>query len=88
MRIDLDDKHILVSDEYCNWIVCIVDSKEGKSYEKRVSGYYPTIEGAVESYINKKINSSEAETMKQLAGEVKALKKEVRAWKLKLTDLK
>ena len=83
MKISLDDKHILVSEETCCWVVRVVTTKEGKRYEKRVSGYYATLQGAVESYIDKKINSSEADEIRKLAVAVEELKAEVRAWKPK-----
>ena len=83
MKIPLDDKHILCSEEFCCWIVQIVTPEKGKPYERRVSGYVPTFEMAVESYINKKINSSEATKISQLRDEVRKLKQEVRKWKVK-----
>lgn len=81
MRIKLDGTHTLCSDEYCCWITRTVTPKGKKPYEKRVSGYVPTFQMAVESYINKKINSSGAEEISQLAGEVSALVEEARSWK-------
>jgi len=80
MRIPLDDKHILCSEENCCWIMQTVTPEKGKPYERRVSGYVPTFEMAVESYIKKKINSSEATEIRQLKAEVESLKEEVRSW--------
>ena len=80
MRIPLDDKRILCSEENCYWIMQTVTPEKGKPYERRVSGYVPTFEMAVESYIKKKINSSEATEIRQLKAEVEALKEEVRSW--------
>lgn len=80
MRARLDEKHTLCSDEYCCWITQTVTPKGKKPYEKRVSGYVPTFQMAVESYVNKKINSSEAKEIRQVANEVAALAEEVRAW--------
>lgn len=80
MRIPLDDKHILCSEENCCWIMQMVTPEKGKPYERRVSGYVPTFEMAVESYIKKKINSSEATEIRQLKAEVESLKEEVRSW--------
>ena len=51
MKIQLDDKHFLNSDPYCYWITCVVKSKEGKPYEKRVSGYAAIFGDAVNSFI-------------------------------------
>lgn len=80
MKIPLDDKHILCSEENCCWIMQTVTPEKGKPYERRVSGYVPTFEMAVESYIKKKINSSEATEIRQLKAEVESLKEEVRSW--------
>lgn len=81
MRVRLDEKHTLCSEEQCCWIMRTVTPKDKKPYEKRVSGYVPTFQMAVESYVNKKINSSKAEEISQLADEIDALVQEVRAWK-------
>ena len=81
MKTPLDDKHILVSEETCCWIMQTVTPEKGKPYERRVSGYVPTFTDAVESYINKKINSLEATEIRQLADAIEDLKEEVRAWK-------
>ena len=80
MKIPLDDKHILCSEENCCWIMQTVTPEKGKPYERRVSGYVPTFEMAVVSYINKKVNSSEASSISQLAEEIFDLKQEVRGW--------
>nr|DAY68081.1 MAG TPA: protein of unknown function (DUF5405) [Caudoviricetes sp.] len=86
MKIKLDDKHYLISDPCCYWIVCEVSSTKGKqkTYEKRVSGYCGTFEQAVESFIDKMILSSEADTLKKLKQEIEDLKKTVRGWKVVL----
>lgn len=88
MKIKLDDKHILCSEENCCWIVRIVTPEKSKPYEKRVSGYVPTFSMAVETYINKSINSLETTEIQQLKDKVDSLIKEVRAWKVKLPDAK
>lgn len=80
MRIKLDRKHTLCSNEWCCWITRTVTPKGKKPYERRVSGYVPTFQMAVETYINKGINSSGAEEISQLSEEVSALVQEVRAW--------
>ena len=83
MRIKLDEKHYLNSDQFCYWITVIVNRDgEGKApYEKRVSGYAGTFEQAVDSYIDRRINSLEIQEFRALAKEIKALKKEIRSWK-------
>ena len=82
MKIKLDDTHTLVSDPMCYWIEETVTPKEGKQkpYQRRCSGYAPTFGRAVESYVEKKIKSSETTMISSLAKEVEALKAEVRNW--------
>lgn len=82
MRIKLDDNHYLNSDQYCYWITCEFINDKGKLMERRVSGYKPTIDTAVESYIDKRINTSEAVKITQLANDVKKLKKDIKTWKV------
>lgn len=83
MKIKLDDKHYLNSDVYCYWITTVVnrDDEGKKPYEKRVSGYTGTFEQAVDSFIDKRINSLEIEEFHALAKEIGKLKEEVRSWK-------
>lgn len=84
MKIKLDDTHWLNSDVYCYWITCLVtpgkDSRKKKPYEVRVSGYLPTFEQAVESYIDGRINSSMATNLSKLKEDIRKLKDEVRGW--------
>ena len=88
VKIKLDDSHWLNSDAYCYWITCIVepgeDSRKKKPYERRVSGYVPTFEKAVESYINGRVNESTAKSLNRLKQDIQNLKAEVRAWKDKV----
>lgn len=85
MRIKLDEKHYLRGDQYSCWITTESVNKEtGKLRENRVSGYYGTVQEAVGSYIDRKIMSSEAESLKTLMAEVEALKETVRGWKVAL----
>lgn len=84
MKIELDKRHYLNSDPYCCWITCIVKSKDGKPYERRVSGYTPTIKQAVEDYIETRIKSSEAREICKLKKEIEDLKAEVREWEEKI----
>lgn len=46
-----------------------------------------TFEMAVESYIDKKINGSDAAEVAQLVKEIKDLKTEVRGWKNSLAEI-
>lgn len=55
MKIALDEKHFLNSDQYCYWISCLVTSTnkqtgEEKTVERRVSGYARTFSDAVTSF--------------------------------------
>lgn len=88
MRIQLDEKHSIVSDAYSCWIEETVIPKEGKQrpYTRRVSGYRPSLDTLVCSYITKKILSSDATKLEELTQEVQDLKKEVMSWKPKLLD--
>lgn len=88
MKIPLDETHWLNSDAYCYWITCLVepgeDSRKKKPYERRVSGYVPTFEMAVDSFIDKYANESTAKSLNKLKKEIQSLKAEVRAWKDKV----
>lgn len=81
MKIKLDDKHTLNSDGLCCWITADVIAKNGKHYERRISGYMPTFSQCVESYIERKFRSSEATDIVRLKNELEELKEEVRRWK-------
>jgi hypothetical protein len=85
MKIKLDDKHYLKGDQFSCWITTESVNKEtGKLRENRVSGYYGTVQEAVGSYIDRKIMSSEAESLKELMAEVEALKETVKGWEIAL----
>lgn len=85
MKIKLDNTHSLHSDPQCYWVTTTVKSeKTGKDYERIVSGYYANANDCINSYIDRKIRSSEAEDIKQLYKEVEELKKQVKGWKVKL----
>lgn len=83
MKIQLDDQHFLNSDSCCYWITSEYKNKKGTVVERRVSGYHATFEQVVESYIDKKIRSSEAEKISDLKKEIQKLKKTVKGWKSK-----
>ena len=89
MKIALDEKHWLNSDKYCYWITALVTpgekSKKKTPYEIRVSGYARTFEDAVESYLNKEIRRSEAESLQSLRQDIQKIKEEVRGWKKKIS---
>ena len=80
MKIQLDDKHYLNSDQYCYWVTVRYETKKGSEGERRCSGYTTTFEDAVSSFIEKKVLSSEAEKYEDLVKEIEALKAEVKSW--------
>lgn len=85
MKIKLDDKHYLKGDQFSCWITTESVNKETRKLrENRVSGYYGTVQEAVGSYIDRKIMSSEAESLKTLMAEVEALKETVKGWEVAL----
>lgn len=85
MRIRLGKKHWLNSDAFCYWITCEYEIKEGKNAgntgERRVSGYVPTFEQAVESFIDRQLRGAEIEEFSELVEFIKNLKEEVKGWK-------
>lgn len=80
MRIQLDEHHFLNTDNFCCWITREKPNKDGKVNPRNMSGYYPTFTGAVESYIERRIKTSEATEISELKNEIEALKAEVRGW--------
>lgn len=80
MKIQLDEYHFLNSDNFCCWVTCEKPNKDGKINPRNMSGYYPTFTGAVESYIERRIKTSEATEIAELKNEIEALKAEVRGW--------
>ena len=85
MKVKLDDKHYLNSDEFSYWITVEVVTKNGKNagkvYEKRCSGYTRTFSEAVDSFIEKKIKAAQIDDFKKLVKTINDLKKEVKGWK-------
>lgn len=57
MRIKIGERHWLNSDAFCYWITCEYEIREGrnagKTAERRVSGYMPSFEWAV-NFFNRK----------------------------------
>jgi hypothetical protein len=84
MKIKLDEKHFLNSDQFCYWITCEVEGKKRSDYVKRVSGYHSTIDKTLRSYIDRNIRSSEAQTLEELTETIEALKETVGSWKLQI----
>jgi hypothetical protein len=84
MKIKLDDKHYLNSDGLCYWISIEVRSNTDKLSYRRVSGYQPTYQRAVESYIDRYVTGSEAQSLKALAEDIDKLKQTVEDWEIQL----
>lgn len=81
MRIKLDDTHILISEAECCWIVKMVKSKKtGKMSERRYSGYYSTIEGALHSYFDRHVNRSESTSITALRREIRKVHEDIAKW--------
>lgn len=81
MKIRLGDKYWLNSDPHCFWITKDVKSKNGSTYEKRCSGYTPTFEGCVDTFIDYTLTDAQIDDFKKLKKLITDLKKEVRSWK-------
>ena len=82
MRIDLGDGYVLCSDPLNVWIVKVQTAEEsGREYDRVVSGYYNNIQELIANFIDRKINTSEAESIKGLAKDINKLKRSVKAWK-------
>ncbi len=87
MKIALDEKHFLNSDQYCYWISCLVTSTnkqtgEEKTVERRVSGYARTFSDAVTSCVENRIRTSESAEICDLKREVEQLRKTVQGWEV------
>lgn len=81
MRIKLDNKnHYLVSDEHNCWIVTECKTAKGDTYDRRQSGYYGDIDGAMQSYFDKSQRLADASTFEELLEETKKIKKEISGW--------
>jgi len=70
-------KYILRSDPYCMWIDEEYEQKNGKTAVKRVAGYSPTLTTLLRSFRQKKVLSSDAESLDEL----------IEALRLVMTDM-
>lgn len=76
MKVKLDERHTLISDQYCCWIEQTRHSdKKGTDYQVRVSGYCGTVDQALESYIDKSLLGSDVDSAKGLLAAIKDLKR-------------
>ena len=86
MKIALDEKHFLNSDQYSYWITCLVTytskkTGEEKTVERRVSGSARTFSDAVTSFIENRIRTSESAEICDLKNKVEQLRKTVQRWR-------
>lgn len=82
MRIPLGNGYAIRSDALNFWITKErAAQKTGKTYEETVSGYYRNIPDLIENYIDRHIGTSEAESLKELAADIRKLKRTVSRWK-------
>lgn len=92
MKVKLDDRHYLISDNYCYHITEEVEIKTGDNAgnltERRVSGYHGNFADAVASYCEKALKASDCQTLKELSAEVAKLKKTVKGWKCAVERVK
>lgn len=79
MKIKLDNKHFLNSDEGSYWITAIVQAE--KPHERRVSGYTATFSEAVDTFIEKRIKTAEIDNFTKLVKMIDEMKKEVAEWR-------
>lgn len=88
MKIKIGERHWLNSDAFCYWITCEYEIREGgnagKTAERRVSGYVPTFERAVNSFIERHIKSAKIGDFTELVKTVNEIKAEVMSWKVSL----
>lgn len=92
MKIRMGEKYWLNSDQYCYWITEEYTAEKGKGAgsiaERRVSGYTPTFEAAVDSFIEKTIGGAEISDLRTLAKMVNELNDEVRSWRVDLEKVR
>lgn len=81
MRIHLNERHDLCSDQYCCWIEQKrIAEKTQKEYWVRVTGYCATVARLFADYANKAFMGSEAEQIKDLAEDLEKLKEEMKTF--------
>ena len=80
MKIKLDDSHFLISESTCCWVVSLSKSKNGKMYERRVSGYYNSLDKCLDSYFTKHINESETSSIRALRKDIAETRNRIQEW--------
>ena len=79
-RTDIGGGYWLVRDRFCCWIMKDMVSKEGKAWQKRVSGYHADPYDALMSVYKSHTREIDARSIKVLIDEIKALKTAVKEW--------
>ena len=86
MKIPLGNGYALLSDPLNFWIVKERTAQEsGKKYDQVVSGYYNNLNDLIEHYIDRRVGSFDAESIKDLSKQINKLKREVKGWKKLIT---
>ena len=82
MRIEVGN-YIICSDPQCMWLEEKYTGKtkagEGKEYIRRTSGYVRTFDELLESFVERKIRSSEATDIKKLLREFSDIERDIKA---------
>lgn len=85
MKIKLDDKHYLNSDQYCFWITKETTTSKGTVREYQMTGYHRTLPDCIDCFIDKSIGGADVKTLVELSKQIKDLKKLIRGWKVAVT---
>ena len=64
-------KYILRSDPYCMWVEEEYEQKNGKTASKRIAGYAWSLDNLLRQFSEKKLYSSDAETVEQLISDLR-----------------
>lgn len=78
MRIELDDTHVLNSDQFCVWLTVKVRKKDNTGvYERVFGGYHRDIPTCLKLYVTKSVNASNANSILELAGQIEQIQKDI-----------
>ena len=80
LRVKLSKNKYLVSDGLAYWIVREQKSKEGDTYDVRISGYCTSLETLFSSYFDRVVKDGTAETMEELTALIRKTRNEIRKW--------
>ena len=79
-KTDIGGGYFLMRDSFCCWVVQEKKTKQGKPYDKRVSGYCANVEDALTSFCSHHTREIDARSIKVLIKEIIALKTAVKEW--------